>query len=154
MKDRLDEIDLNILRMLQADGRMSNAEVARRVGLSPPSVLQRIRKLETEGYINRYAAMLDRQSMGFSLIVMAMISLSLHQEQPIERFRKAISDVPEVLECLNTSGDFDFLLKIVVKDMRHYEQFVRETLSRIEGVGRIQSCFVLSVCKESTDLPI
>ena len=154
MKDRYDEVDLHILRLLQKNGRITNAELARRVGLSPPSVLQRVRKLEDHKLITGYTAILNHEAMGFSLIVMAMVSLSLHQEQPIERFRRAVKKMPEVLECLHVSGDFDFLLKIYVPDMAAYEQFVRERLSGIKGVGKIQSCFVLGLNKNTTVLPI
>ena len=151
---RFDETDLQILRHLQEDGRVSNAELARRVGMSPPSVLQRVRRLEDQGFIRRYTAVLDHQRMGFSLIVIAMVSLALHQEQPIEQFRKSAVQFPEVIECLHVSGDFDFMLKIVVTDMHAYERFVREKLSAIKGVGKIHSCFVLGSNKVTTALPI
>ena len=154
MIDRLDDVDLNILRLLQQDGRISNAELARRVGLSPPSVLQRVRKLEEMKLVKEYTAVLDHEALGFKLVVMAMVSLALHQEQPIERFRKAVKDMPEVLECMHVSGDFDFLLKIVVKDMAAYEEFIRERLSAIKGVGKIQSSFILAMNKDTTALPI
>ena len=154
MRDSFDEVDLNILRLLQENGRITNADLARRVGLSPPSVLQRVRKLEDQKLITGYTALLNREAMGFGLVVIAMVSLALHQEQPIERFRKAARSMPEVLECLHVSGDFDFLLKIVVKDMKSYEQFIREKLSAIKGVGKIQSCFVLAENKQTTQLPI
>lgn len=154
MIDRLDDVDLNILRLLQEDGRITNAELARRVGLSPPSVLQRVRKLEDLNLVREYTAVLNQEALGFNFVVMAMVSLALHQEQPIERFRKAVVKMPEVLECMHVSGDFDFLLKIVVKDMKTYEEFVRVQLSAIKGVGKIQSCFVLAMNKDTTALPI
>ena len=154
MTDRFDDVDLHILRLLQQDGRITNAELARRVGLSPPSVLQRVRKLEEQKLIKGYTAILDHEAMGFNLVVMAMVSLAFHQEQPIERFRKAVPKMPEVLECLHVSGDFDFLLKIFVADMSSYEEFVRLRLSAIKGVGKIQSCFVLALNKHTTVLPI
>ena len=154
MRDSFDEVDLSILRLLQANGRITNADLARRVGLSPPSVLQRVRKLEDQKLITGYTALLNREAMGFGLVVIAMVSLALHQEQAIDRFRKAAKSMPEVLECLHVSGDFDFLLKIVVKDMKAYEKFIREKLSAIKGVGKIQSCFVLAENKQTTELPI
>ena len=154
MAHQLGDIDLKILRLLQDDGRITNAELARQVGLSPPSVLQRVRKLEDNGLVKGYTALLDHKGLGFNLVVMAMVSLALHQEQPIERFRNAVIKFPEVLECMHVSGDFDFLLKIVVTDMAAYEVFVREQLSGIKGVGKIQSCFVLAMNKDTTALPI
>lgn len=154
MKANLDRVDREILKILQSDGRISNANLARRVGLSPPSVLQRVRKLEESGYIEGYKAILDRENLGFNLLVIANISLALHQEQPIEAFRAAVQDIPEVLECLHVSGDFDFLLKVVVADMHDYERLVREKISAIPGIGKIQSCFVLAGTKMTTELPI
>lgn len=153
-RERLDSVDLQLLKLLQEDGRMTNADLARRVKLSPPSVLQRIRRLEEAGLVGRYTAILDAEKMGYKLCVMAMVSLALHQEQPIEGFRTAIVEVPEVLEVMHVSGDFDYLLKIVVKDMADYERLVREQISTIPGVGRIQSSFVLAVNKNTTALPI
>ena len=133
---------------------MTNADLARRVGLSPPSMLQRVRKLEEGRFINSYTALLNPEQLGFSLIVIAMVSLALHQEAPIEQFREEVQDVPEVLECYHVSGDFDFLLKIIAKDMHDYERIVREKLSRISGVGKIQSSFVLGTTKSTTALPV
>jgi Lrp/AsnC family leucine-responsive transcriptional regulator len=153
-RERLDDVDLHILRLLQQDGRMTNADLARTVGLSPPSVLQRVRKLEETGVIRGYATILDQEKMGFGLTVLAQISLALHQEAPIERFRRAIADIPEVLECYHVSGEFDFLLKIVVEDMKGYEALVRNKLSKIKGLGKIQSCFALATTKQTYRLPL
>jgi Lrp/AsnC family leucine-responsive transcriptional regulator len=150
----LDEIDLHLLKLVQKDGRISNAELARRVSLSPPSVLQRMRKLEDEGFIEAFTAKLDPEMLGFSLQVVAMVSLALHQDQPIQNFRKKVSEFPQVLECLHVSGDYDFMLKIVAKDVHDYERFVSESLSAIKGIGKIHSCFVLGVNKSTTELPI
>jgi Lrp/AsnC family transcriptional regulator, leucine-responsive regulatory protein len=117
-------------------------------------VLQRVRTLEKLGLIRGYFALLDYERLGLRITALAMISLSLHQEQPIERFRKAIQEIPEVLECYHVSGEFDFLLKIVVKDIRAYEQFLREKLSKIKGIGQIQTSFVLATPKYSTQVPL
>lgn len=154
MKIRLDETDRVILRMLQDDGRITNADLARQIGLSPPSMLQRVRKLEESGLIKAYRAILDEDSMGFGLQVLAMISLSLHQEQPIEQFRDQVSAIPEVLECLHVSGEYDFMLRIVAKDMQDYERIVRQNISSIKAVGRINSSFILATPKRTTALPV
>jgi Lrp/AsnC family leucine-responsive transcriptional regulator len=154
VKENVHDVDLHILRLLQEDGRITNADLARSVGLSPPSVLQRVRKLEDHGLIQRYTTVLNSNRLGYQLMVFVMVSLALHRDQPIERFHRAISQIPEVLECHNVSGEFDFLIKVVAKDMRHYESFVREKLSRIDGIGKIQSCFVMSTTKQTTDIPI
>jgi Lrp/AsnC family transcriptional regulator, leucine-responsive regulatory protein len=154
MKTHLDEVDIQILSLLQGDGRMTNADLAKHVNLSPPSVLQRVRTLEKLGLIRGYFALLDSERLGLRITALAMISLSLHQEQPIERFRKEIQAIPEVLECYHVSGEFDFLLKIVVKDIRAYEQLVREKLSKIKGIGQIRTSFVLATPKYTTKIPL
>lgn len=154
MKSHLDEVDLQILQLLQHDGRITNADLAKAVNLSPPSVLQRVRQLEKAGLIRGYHAILDHDRLGLRITAMTMITLALHQDLAIERFRRAVQDLPEVLECHHVSGDFDFLLKIVVRDMRAYEQFIREKLSRIKGVGQIRTSFVLGTAKLTTEIPI
>lgn len=154
MKSQLDEVDLQILVSLQRDGRITNADLAKAVNLSPPSVLQRVRALEKAGLIRGYHALLDHERLGLRITAMVMITLALHQDMAIERFRRSVMDIPEILECHHVSGDFDFLLKVVVRDMRAYEQFVREKLSKIKGIGQIRSSFVLGTTKYSTEIPI
>jgi Lrp/AsnC family leucine-responsive transcriptional regulator len=154
MKSQLDEVDLQILVSLQRDGRITNADLAKAVNLSPPSVLQRVRALEKAGLIRGYHALLDHERLGLRITAMVMITLSLHQDMAIERFRRAVMDIPDILECHHVSGDFDFLLKVVVRDMRSYEQFVREKLSKIKGIGQIRTSFVLGTTKYSTEVPI
>lgn len=154
MKERLDQADRHILRLLQEDGRITNADLARQVGLSPPSMLQRVRRLEQKGLIRGYTARLDPEKLGFSLQVLAMISLAMHQDQPIENFISQVEGVPEILECSHVSGDYDFLLKIVAKDMNDYERIVRDHLSKIKSVGKIHSCFVLRTNKSSGSFPV
>jgi Lrp/AsnC family transcriptional regulator, leucine-responsive regulatory protein len=150
----LDPTDVQILAILQQDGRITNADLAKKVGLSPPTVLQRVRILEKSGLIKNYVALLDAERLGLKTTVFAMISLSMHQDQPIERFRKAVQDIEEVVECHHVSGEFDFLLKIVVKDIKGYEALIRERLSRIRGIHQIRSSFVMATNKYSTKLPL
>ncbi len=150
----LDEKDLHLLRLLQDDGRITNADLAKAVQLSPPSVLQRVRALESLGLIKAYTAVLDPDRLGLKLTAWTQISLALHQDLPIERFRKSILAIPEVLECFHVTGDYDFLLKIVVKDMRAYEAFIREKLTKLKGIGKIQTSFVMGVTKHTTHLPL
>lgn len=154
MKTQFDEKDVSILALLQEDGRMTNADLAKRIGLSPPSTLQRVRQLEEAGLVKRYVALLDHERLGYKVTVLAMIQLSLHQERPIEQFRKSILQIPEVVECYHVSGDYDYLLKILVKDIRAYEALVREKLSRIKGVAKITSSFVLGTTKHTTQVPL
>lgn len=153
-KERLDDIDFHLLKLLQQDGRISNAELARTVGLSPPSVLQRLRRLFDIGVIEGYTCELNAASLGYSLTVFAQVSLAMHQDRPIDAFRKAVVEIPEVLDCHHVSGEFDFLLRIVVRDMKAYEQLVRDKLSTIPGIGKIQSCFSMATVKHGAHLPI
>lgn len=153
-KTHLDEVDVKLLSLLQNDGRITNADLAKSVGLSPPSVLQRVRALEKAGLIKGYHALLDADRLGLRITAFAMISLALHQEQPIERFRRSVQDIEEVLECYHISGESDFILKIVVRDIRAYEQLIREKLSKIKGIGQIRTSFVLAATKQTTQIPL
>jgi Lrp/AsnC family leucine-responsive transcriptional regulator len=150
----LDKIDLEILRILQEDGRITNADLAKAIKLSPPSTLQRVRQLEQAGAIRGYTAVLDAEKLGLKLTVICQVTLSLHQERAIERFVRSIEEIPEVIECYNTSGTTDYYLKILARDMKHYESLVRERLSRISGVGHINSSFVLAKHKQTMMLPL
>ncbi len=154
MKTNLDEVDLQILALLQRDGRITNADLAKAVSLSPPSVLQRVRALEKAGLIRGYHALLDPERLGLKITALVQITLALHQDMAIERFRRAVQDIPDILECHHVSGDFDFLLKVVVRDMKAYEAFVREKLSRIKGVGQIRTSFVMGTPKLTTEIPL
>ena len=154
MPSKLDDVDIFVLRTLQEEGRVTNADLARRVELSPPSMLQRVRKLEEGGYITGYGANLDAESLGFPLMVIAMVSLSLHQDLAIEQFRNGVQGIPEVIECLHVSGEYDFLLRIVARSMHDYERIVTEHLSKIKAVGRINSSFVLAQSKHSVPIPL
>lgn len=133
---------------------MTNADLARRIGLSPPSMLQRVRKLEEAGYIKQYVALLDAEKLGYPITVIAMVNLSLHQDSAIEQFRASIQEIPEVIECLHISGEHDFLLRIVAKSMHDYERLVSEHISKIKAVGRINSSFVLAENKRSATIPL
>ncbi len=150
----LDEVDVQILNLLQKDGRMTNTDLAKHVGLTAPSALQRVRSLEKAGFVKGYSAQLDPEKLGLRLTAFTFIALALHQDLAIERFRKSIGDLPEVLECYHISGEFDFMLKVLVKDIRSYEAFIREKLSRVKGVGKIQTSFVMGVPKHTTKLPL
>ena len=151
---RTDEIDRKILAILQEEGRLPNARVAERVGLSPPSVLERIRKLEEKGVIRGYAADVDAESLGLRTVAFVQVSLSFHQSYAIEEFRNAILATPAVLECYHVTGEEDFLLKIVVPDIADYEDFLLHTLTQFKGISKVKSSFVLSTLKKSSRLPL
>ena len=111
----LDETDRIILEILQEQGRISNAELARRVDLSPPATHARLRRLEEGGYIRQYAALLDLDKVGYDMLCFVMVSLQLHQSQQVEGFKAAIQEMPEVLECHHVTGEYDYLLKVVIR---------------------------------------
>ncbi len=151
---QLDATDYVLLSILQADGRVTNSDLAKRVKLSPPSVLQRVKHLERYGYIKGYTALLDAEKLNLKITVLALVSLALHEEDSMERLIQEFTDMPEVMECHHVSGEFDFLIKIVVEDMRSYERLLREHILKVKGIGQIRSSFVLASPKVTTSLPI
>jgi len=150
----LDPTDKLILQILQEEGRLSNAELARRVNLSPPATHARLRRLEEDGYIRQYAALLDRERTGFDMLCFVQISLQLHQPQQVEAVRAAIREMPEVLECHHVTGEYDYLLKVVIHNRKDLERFVLERLTPVPGVARIHTSLVLTEVKATTALPV
>jgi DNA-binding Lrp family transcriptional regulator len=150
----LDDIDRSILIALQTDGRMSNLDLSRTVGLSPAATHARARRLETAGVIRGYAAIVDPEATGFDLLCLISISMQLHQATAVERTRDAIRAMPEVLECHHLTGQFDYLLKVALRDRRALERFVLERLTPLPGIVRIQTSVVLAEVKSTTALPI
>lgn len=153
-KNELDALDLAVLRELQADGRISNVALARRIGLSAPACHARVKRLEEQGYIDRYVALLDREKMHYDLLCFISIGIRLHQFAEIERFRQIINEMPEVLECHHITGEYDYLLKVAVRNRSELERFVVDKLTPIAGVARIHTSIVLREVKASTALPI
>jgi DNA-binding Lrp family transcriptional regulator len=154
MKTQLDEIDIQLLNLLQKDGRITNADLAKAVGLSAPSVLQRVRALEQSGIIRQYVTLLDPEKLGRKLTAFINVSLTLHESQPIERFRKAVFDIPEVVEVYNITGDYDFIIKVQARDMRHYESILRDKITKIRGIGKLNTSFVLGTTKQTLEIPL
>jgi len=150
----LDELDKAILAALQANGRVSNAELARRINLSPPATHARIRRLEDQGYIRQYTALLDRDKAGYDMLCFVNISLQMHQFEQVEQFREVVSQMPEVLECYHITGEFDYLLKVVIHNRKDLERFVVNQLTPIPGVARIYTSLALAEVKSSTALPL
>jgi Lrp/AsnC family leucine-responsive transcriptional regulator len=145
---RIDETDRRILSILQSEGRLANARIAERVGLSPPTVLERIRKLEEKGVITGYTALVDEAKLGMRTMVYVAVSLSFHRAESIAEFREAILALPEVIECHHITGEDDFLLKVMVADVKDYEDFVIQKLTRVPGVSKLKSSIVLSTLKQ------
>ena len=150
----LDNLDRAILHALQTNGRMSNVELAQRINLSPPATHARIKRLEQRGYIRQYVALLDQEKVGYDMLCFVNISLQLHQPEQVEAIREAIRGMPEVLECYHVTGEFDYLLKVVIKNRKDLERFVIDRLTSVPGVARIHTSLVLNQVKSTTELPV
>lgn len=152
--DGLDATDVKILRELQADGRISNADLAKRINLSPSPCLSRVRSLERENVIDRYVAILRPNSVGLSLSVFIRVGLERQVEENLERFEAKMDEYPNVMECYLMSGESDYLLRVVVKDITELQEFIIQELTKIPGVANIQSSFALKQVKYKTALPL
>lgn len=150
----LDDIDKALLRELQADGRLTNVELARRVSLSPPATLTRLKRLEKDGFIRNYAAIMDREKAGYDLLCFIHIAMQMHQLEQIENFRRLVQDMPEVLECHHITGEYDYLLKVVFRSRKDLERFAVNRLTPIPGVSRIHTSLVFTEVKSITALPL
>jgi len=150
----LDAIDRKILGHLQADGRMSLADLAGKVGLSPSPCLRRVRNLERAGVIARYVAVLDQRAVGLPVSVFVSIKLEKQKQEALDRFAKAIARWPEVLECYLMTGPRGYWLRVVVPDLAAYERFVKQKLTRLEGIASIESSFALEQVKYTNVLPV
>jgi len=150
----LDTLDRKILASLQANGRMSLAELSAKVGLSPSPCLRRIRNLERAGVIARYVAVLDQRMVGLPVSVFVSIKLEKQRQESLDRFAKAVERWPEVLECYLMTGSRDYWLRVVVPDLEAYERFVKQKLTRLEGIASIESSFALEQVKYTNVLPI
>ncbi|MDF2619131.1 MAG: transcriptional regulator, AsnC family [Xanthobacteraceae bacterium] len=151
---RIDDIDRRILAVLQEDAHTTMERLAELVGLSPSPCARRVRNLEAAGVIKRYVAVVDQDKVGLPISVFASIKLERQREDELDRFSKAILRWPEIVECYLMTGQRDYLLRIVVKDLPAYEAFLKRTLTRLEGVASIESSFALSQIKHSQALPI
>jgi Lrp/AsnC family leucine-responsive transcriptional regulator len=150
----LDAIDRRILEQLQRAGRITNLELAGRVGVSPSPCLRRLRQLESEGVIKAYIAQLNREKVGLGLTSFIAVKLKSHGDAEAVGFRSAIQDLPEVTACYITSGEHDFLLQVVAPDLPTYRRFVLDTLIKLPQVKDIHSSVVLDTIKEDAPLPL
>ena len=151
----LDGFDRRILKILQHEGRISNQELAERIGLSQSPCLRRVRALEENGLISGYRAMVDAQKLGLTLFALIHISMDRHTPERFANFDATVSALPEVLECLLITGqDADYQLKVVVKDMEAYQELLLNKITRIEGVTGVHSSFVMRQVVARTALPL
>lgn len=150
----LDEVDRKILHLLQQNGRMTNAALAEAVGLTPTPMLQRIKKLEQARVIRGYRAILDPLAMGKGLLAYVAVQMTEHKLITHQRFVDSILKFEEVLECHHISGEEDYLLKVLARDMEDYEYFILHRITQIPGISRVKTTFVMSSPKMVTAIPI
>ena len=151
----LDRYDRQILAVLQEDGRISNQDLADRIGLSPSPCLRRVRALEEAGLIRGYRALLDAKALGLALMALIHISMDQHTPERFEHFETQVRAIPEVMECLLITGQSaDYQLKVVVRDMDAYQDLLLNRITRIAGVSGVHSSFVLRRVVDKTGLPI
>lgn len=152
---QLDRYDLDILRVLQDNGRISNQELADRISLTPSPCLRRLHALEEAGLISGYRAVLDAKKLGLSLTALILISMDGHTPERLENFETKVAEIPEVLECLLITGQAaDYQLKVVVRDMDAYQALLLDRITRIEGVSGVHTSFVLRRAVDKTALPL
>jgi len=151
----LDAFDRKILALLQRDGRISNQELAERIGLSPTPCSRRVKRLEQEGIISRSVTLLDPGKVGLSLVAYIQITMDRHTPDCVQRFQNRVREFPEVLECYVMAGNAsDYMVKVIVPDMDAYQHFLFDNITCIEGVTGVQSSFVLNTVVEKTELPL
>ncbi len=151
---KLDELDRKILNCLQENARISNSELAEAVGLSASPCWRRVRALEDAGVVRKYAAIVEPKVIGLPVNVFVSVTLEKQVEDWLERFETELRDRPEVMECYLMTGEFDYLLRVVVPDLQAYEKFVLEHLTRIPGIAGIKSSFALKQVQYKTALPL
>ena len=153
-KDKIDSTDLRILKVLQSKGRITNAELADEINLSPSACHRRIQRIEERGFIKDYVALLDSRKVGVPTTVFVEITLTAQADEILDAFEKAVSKIPDVLECHLMAGSADYMLKVVAEDTEDYSMIHRQYLTRLPGVAQMQSSFALRTVFKTTALPI
>lgn len=154
LMDNLDDKDLQLLRLLQNDSKLTVKELAKEVNLSPSPVFERVKRLEQEGYIKKYAAVLDAEKLNLGFTVYCQLKLKSNDSYLAIEFEREILEIEEVAECYSISGDFDFLLKVYVRDMKQYQNFVFNILGAVPSIGSTHSTFVMAQVKNTHGLTI
>ncbi len=152
--EKLDATDIRILRALQQNARLTVKELAAHVNLSPSPTFERQKRLEREGYIQRYVAVADHHKLGNHVIVLCNIRLKQHTHELIQQFMDTVQGIEQITECYNTSGDFDFQIKVFARDMKAYQDFMLNTLGNIDCIGSLHSIFVIGEIKDSHVIPV
>ncbi|MDO9593513.1 MAG: Lrp/AsnC family transcriptional regulator [Lutibacter sp.] len=148
MMVNLDLTDKKILNLLQQNSKANIKEIALKIGLTQTPTYERIKRLEKEGVIKNYIAVLDKEKVGYTIEVFCQVTLLVHSKEMITRFENAVNKIDEVMECFHVAGNYDYLLKIIVKDMNSYQAFLKNKLSVLDSVANVQSTFVMSSTKD------
>ncbi|MCQ2141291.1 MAG: Lrp/AsnC family transcriptional regulator [Bacteroidales bacterium] len=151
---RIDSTDIQILRCMQENARVTTKELAAKVNLSTTPVFERLKRLEREGYIQKYVAVLDAEKLNQGFVVFCSVKLRQMGKEIARDFTSRIKDIPQVTECYNVSGEFDYLLKIHAPDMKYYNEFLINVLGTIDSLGSVQSAFVMNSVKQTNGIPI
>ena len=151
---QLDTLDRSILAVLQAEGRVTNVELARRVGLTAPPCLRRMRTLEEEGVVRGYHADLDPTALGYGIMVLALVSLKSQAEDALRAFEAHIASLPEVRECHMLNGEIDFILKIVAHDLQSFQAFLTTKLTPAPNVASVKTSLVIRTAKNNSGVPV
>ncbi|UBM60149.1 Lrp/AsnC family transcriptional regulator [Marinilongibacter aquaticus] len=151
---KLDAIDHKLLDILQANGKITNAQLSKDVGLSPAPTLERVKKLEQSGIIQSYHAQVNREKVGLGVLTFVQVTLKGHQKNIIETFTNKINQVPEIIECHHVTGSCDFLLKVIAREINHYQQLIMDTINEIDVVASTQTMVILQTIKNSKVLPV
>ena len=154
MAEILDETDLQILKTLQKNAKLTTKELAESVHLTPTPVFERQKRLEKQGYIKKYVAILDPEKLGMGLQVFCKVKLKQINHEIADAFTRRILRIPEVTECYNTSGAYDYLLKVRARDMKQYQEFILNKLGEIDNINSIESTFVMSEIKQNNGIPL
>ena len=147
---KIDELDKRILKHLQNDSKKTNKEIANDLKLSVTAIYERIKKLERDGVISKYVALVNPENVGKGFMVLCQIKLIQHKKDILTKFEKDITSLPEVIECLHVSGDYDYILKVLVKDMDEYREFMVAKLTSLDHIGSTKSVFTINKVKQST----
>ncbi len=150
----LDEIDLQLLKIIQSNSRISNAELARQLNLSSSATHTRVNKLEGTGMIEQYVSILNREALGFDLLCFIHISMHVHELKSLHSFQNYVKELPEVLECHNVTGQYDYILKVALKNRQALQDFVHQRLIPLRGISQISTSILLQEVKSSVILPL
>jgi Lrp/AsnC family leucine-responsive transcriptional regulator len=153
LRMNLDKTDLRILKILQQNGRITNLELSQTIGLSPAPTLERVKKLEKNGFIKSYHARVDETKLGIGIKAMMLITLPRHTEGVVDKFKRQIAEIDEITDCFKVTGNADYILHVMVKDIHAFEELVARKIATIEEISQMQTMVILSKAKESSVIP-